>query len=341
LSGSGGFGRSFRFSPLGASVLPRTDVGTVSTAAAVGPDGRLLATSPAAGQVVLSDARSSRPVATLTGPVGFVEALAFSRDGTLVAAAGRASSVIWDVARHTIRQQLPYANRANSLTFSPRRDLLAIGLDSATIVLVDPTSGRRLASLPSNLGSIPTELSFSPDGSRLAVAGVGGVVQIVDVRSETPLLSFQDRGITYATRFAPHGHLLATGDDSGAVFLWDERTGRPVGPPLSAHSAVLRLAFSPDGTILATSNADGKLRLWDLASRRLIGAPLDGGGGTTLFLPDGSTLVGVARDGTGMAWPVDAAAWKAQACRVARRDLTPDEWQTYLPARPYRSVCGA
>jgi WD40 repeat protein len=248
--------------------------------------------------------------------------------------------VLWDVARRRVTRRLPFARRANSLAFSPRGSLLAIGLDAALTILCDPSTGRRLASLPANLGSTVTEVSFSQDGALLAVAGVGGVVTIWDVRRRTPLLRFQDRGITYATQFAPNGGLLASGDDSGQVFLWDERTGRPVGQPLNAHTAVLRLAFSPDGSMLATSNGDGKLRLWDVASRRLIGAPLDGGGGTTFFLPDGRTLVGVARDGARVLWPVDPAAWKARACRVARRDLTHDEWHAFLPGRQYRPSCG-
>lgn len=319
-------------------MLPRMQLSS-STAAASNPNGRRLATSPAPNQIALFDPRTGRLRARLRGPAGFIEAIAFSSDGRLVAAAGRRQTVLWDVARRRVVRQFPYAVGGNSIAFSPDGHLLAIGLDSATTVLYDVPTGRRLALIPSNLGSTITDVSFSPDGTRLAVAGIGGVVNIVEVNTRTPVLTFQDRGITYATRFAPRAAVLATGDDSGQVFFWNARTGRPIGAPLNTHSPVLKLAFSPDGTLLATSNGDDKLRLWDVASRTLIGAPLDGGGGTTFFLPGGGTLVGVAPDGTGVFWPVDTHSWEARACQVARRNLSRSEWLAFIPGHRYRAIC--
>ena len=88
--------------------------------------------------------------------------------------------------RPRVVRQFPYAVGGNSIAFSPDGHLLAIGLDSATTVLYDVPTGRRLALIPSNLGSTITDVSFSPDGTRLAVAGIGGVVNIVEVNTRTP-----------------------------------------------------------------------------------------------------------------------------------------------------------
>jgi WD40 repeat protein len=86
---------------------------------------------------------------------------------------------------------------------------------------------------------------------------------------------------------------------------------------------------------------DGKLRLWDVATRTLLGAPLPGSdtGGSVHFFPDGKRVLGIFRSGTGIVWSVDPAAWKAKACRVANRSLTPTEWTEFLGRRSYRNVC--
>jgi hypothetical protein len=38
-------------------------------------------------------------------------------------------------------------------------------------------------------------------------------------------------------------------------------------------------------------------------------------------------------------WNVSITAWKARACRAAGRNLTWEEWQRYLPGRPYEQTC--
>jgi hypothetical protein len=78
-----------------------------------------------------------------------------------------------------------------------------------------------------------------------------------------------------------------------------------------------------------------------LRTRKLIGEPFPGSntGGSVHFFPDGKHVLGVFSSGTGIVWNVDPAAWKAKACRVARRNLTQVEWTEFLGRRSYRSVC--
>jgi hypothetical protein len=44
-------------------------------------------------------------------------------------------------------------------------------------------------------------------------------------------------------------------------------------------------------------------------------------------------------EGEGFAWDVTLDGWERQACAVAGRDLTRDEWEEFLPERPYEPVC--
>ena len=78
------------------------------------------------------------------------------------------------------------------------------------------------------------------------------------------------------------------------------------------------------------------------ALRRTIGTPVTVEPGiyaSAVFSPDGSQLFAVTTRGQGLRLNVSPEAWKRHACVVAGRDLTADEWEDALPARPYQAVC--
>ena len=56
-----------------------------------------------------------------------------------------------------------------------------------TVEMWDPATGRRVAALEGNTGSVQ-DIAFSPDGSRLATGGVDGTVTIWDAASGEQLL---------------------------------------------------------------------------------------------------------------------------------------------------------
>jgi hypothetical protein len=73
-----------------------------------------------------------------------------------------------------------------------------------------------------------------------------------------------------------------------------------------------------------------------------------------VFAADNRTLYSVGGNGTALAWDLTGSrsvatilagtvdsdpALLTLACRLAGRDLTIDEWHTYLPDRPYQDVC--
>jgi WD40 repeat protein len=102
------------------------------------------------------------------------------------------------------------------------------------------------------------------------------------------------------------------------------------------------ISFSPDGSALATSGSDGTTALWDVRSGKQIGVPLTSppSPGVVAFAPTGHTLATVFQDGTVLLWDVAPASWLKRACAVAGRRLTQQEWQEFLPGRPYQPSCG-
>jgi hypothetical protein len=57
------------------------------------------------------------------------------------------------------------------------------------------------------------------------------------------------------------------------------------------------------------------------------------------FSLDDLRLFSLGYDGLTVEWDLRADNWKSMACRIANRNLTWQEWQLYLPGRPYELTC--
>ncbi len=130
------------------------------------------------------------------------------------------------------------------------------------------------------------------------------------------LTAARDRGILAILRghsdavesvtFSPDGRTLASASTDTTIRLWNARTHKQAGTPLTGHTgAVSNVTFSPDGRTLASASADTTIRLWDTRTHKQAGAPLTGHSsyitGVT-FSPDGRTLASASGDTTVRLW---------------------------------------
>jgi WD40 repeat protein/DNA-binding SARP family transcriptional activator len=338
-------GRPFRFAPhpadgIGPHAPPAHGA---ATAVAVSPDGSLFVTSPGPDRVTVWRADDESVVATLRGPCGNLDSLAFSHDGRLIAATGDASrTVVWDVRTRTIVRLLgPQGPMgASGVGFSSDDRLLATAGVDGYLRVYDLLSGRSVVRLKTT-GTLQ-DVDFSSDGKRIAAAGLHGDIVIWNLVSGALERTIRHKTGILSIRFSRDGKQIATGDFEGNVDFWDPATGSHVGRTLGGQNgAVLSVTFDPTGAEVMTTSTDGKLRLWNLASGKLVGAPLPGAdtGGWGTFFPDGRRVIAVFDSGVGVVWNVDPNAWKAQACAIAHRNLTRAEWRDLLPQRSYRRVC--
>src|SRR5262245_12495069 len=95
----------------------------------------------------------------------------------------------------------------------------------------DPPKGAErpmpVLTLPAH-GQVATCVHFSPDGMRLASAGLDNWINVWDVVAGKKLLTLADCiGTALCTvSFSPDGRRLAAWDRSPAVRVWDTETGK-------------------------------------------------------------------------------------------------------------------
>jgi WD40 repeat protein len=90
-----------------------------------------------------------------------------------------------------------------------------------------------------------------PDGDSLLVCGGDGRVLRYSRKTEKPVPGQADYSTEVRAAVKRDGRLLAIGDESGRVDLWDTATGKRTATVCESGPKVTRLAFGPDGRTLA------------------------------------------------------------------------------------------
>lgn len=295
--------------------------GPLPAGAPLGPRGALLVETPDA--VLVVDAASGLELLRIDAPSPWL----VSPDQAWLVAGADATTKLWSLRE---QREVAALGGAEQLSFDPRSKLLAWVVRQHEVEVLDlPTLARRslFRAPPSKdpdadqAASALQKLSFSPDGSVLALRSYDAKLRLIDVASgqlrlsadTTELLSFA------AVAFSADSRWCAWSGPKGLEAL-DLRNGRRVHARLAFR--VSALGFHPQGEEVAVGGERGQVVVYDLKTGRTrtlargsSGAYEETTGSFTSFVeytPDPSHLVyGVgagsvmvdAKNGAELRWP--------------------------------------
>lgn len=156
-----------------------------------------------------------------------------------------------------------------------------------------------------NMASVIDGIAVSADEKVLATTAAGGEVAVWSLHNEPQRWTQRVEARIYHHSWSPDGRWLATACKSGAVHVWNSKTGelRRVMPAYAreATSAV----FNADGSRLATSSYDGRIRLYAVPSFELLSTLELGGRAWRLnFSSDGAWVTAAAFNGHAAVWDI-------------------------------------
>ncbi|HOY56939.1 MAG TPA: protein kinase [Verrucomicrobiota bacterium] len=292
--------------------------------------------------------------------------VAFSSRGDRVAGATADGEVrLWAADTGRLLGIVRHGKRVMTLAFSPDDRVLATGGDDCHLSLWDAQTMQPTAS-PPPLNSALVAAAFARDRSCLiAVARQQGLVwdlartTAIERVAITPSTWFYGviapncgtvalpmpeaggvelwdvppkvrrgavGGLGVAAAFSPDGRLLATGELSGQIRIWDLGDLHEVATISTRAGGVGALAWSPDAKRLASGGHDAFVRLWQFPECELA-ATYRGHRGfvcSLAFAPDGRRLASASTDGT-------VRLWDAEHGPAPRENPLVRDWGLLLP----------
>ena len=302
-------------------------------AAAYSPAGNTLAMGGYRA-VWMLDAKTGRRTSALSGPAGMVTSLAYSPDGSLLAAAGgtpgksggiqvwnvRSSrlllsltgpmDVIYGLAFRPDGKQIAGCSYDHSVTLwtLPQTTASAVSASKASLPRLLPPTAR----LRDHTDAVYA-VAYSPDGTRLASAGGDRTVKVWDVPTGKRLYTLSDStGELYTVAFRPDGKQLAAAGVDKALRVWNLASdGATLSRSIFAHeAAVLRLLYTHNGRFLLSSGEDNAVKRWNadtLDEAKVYPRQSDWPQGLAVSPSDTAVAVG-CHDGSFQIYPLAAAS---------------------------------
>ncbi len=248
----------------------------------------------------------------LTGE-DFVDTIAFSPNGKLLACAVNTNFVIWNVAQRNPLWTHSLSARVETLAFAAGGKLLISGGGEQPKFRVwDVATGKQLPGLSPDHRGDAAKVAVTPQGNLLATLGGDNQLMLWDFSRRKLLDELPGEGSS-AAAFSNDGRLLAAGGLGSSIHVWEIAKGRQIALLHGHRDRVTALAFTPDDSGIVSGGADRTVRFWSLAARHQPAA-LKGQrdwASWTSFSPDGKLVAA-----SGMFPPFSTPVWEVGTGRL-------------------------
>ena len=357
--------------PIAGTPLGKLEHQEEDSPLALSPDARLLAVARDSAVTIQAAEEAKRVYATLLHPRDgnlspppeasqpFIQRAEFSPDGSHLATVTTDGTIrIWNTTTWTLDRTLRMEGAIENIQFSGNSHRLLVyasrrrperGKGVLRIIAVwEVETDTRLAELEltgnvSEPRGIKTAISKSGEYFSAALPAwndkapailllwtVAGSRQVGRITLPANILSLS---------FSPDESSLAAGLEDSTARLWDVRTTEEL-RSFTHEGRVRDVQFDPAGKYLVTASSDKTSRVWEVASGHEVAQMVqDDDLVAAQFSPDGKYVLNETIGAAISFWPWRTSDLVTEACRRLSRNLSVDEWRTYLPGEPYSKTC--
>jgi WD40 repeat protein/serine/threonine protein kinase len=315
LSGSSKFDRTVRLwdLPSGRSLYVLPHDGSIY-ALAFTRDGRRFVTG-CDNRVRIWETATGRLIRTWDSGTGWVDAVAFSPDDSLLATSSAETVRLWDAGTGALRAGFSGGGAA-ALAFHPRKASL-FGWDTRVVKEFDFERRYTLDEAREAVRAV----AASSDGRYIAAASADHTVRIYDSSAGRLVRSLTGHtGEVAAVAFSPDSLALASGSSDRTVRLWSVADGRLIRTMTGHTDRVNTLSFYPDGRQIASGSLDETVRVWNVATAAQVASmsaranpymPARANPCAIAVHPDGKTIAVLDE------WEKAVSIWNAETYRQA------------------------
>ncbi|MCY4625183.1 MAG: PQQ-binding-like beta-propeller repeat protein [Chloroflexi bacterium] len=298
------------------------DGGVLSVA--VHPDGSVFATAGQDGRVLIWDAAEGQVTRAIEVGSGWVENVAWSKDGQRLAASSSRRVHAYDKDGEEVWQSDSHPSTVSAIAWSRRGELATACYSRVTFLGAATGKARQTLEWQGSLVS----MVLSPDGDIVACGSQDNSVHFWrrSTGQDSEMWGYPAKPSALA--FDDSGTVLATGGGE-AVTVWSFRKKGPEGTRpgvLEFHEQpVSTLAFAPGAMRLASGGRDGAVVVWMLKVNgrgRPVGAEDLGAPVAQLYWrPDGRALAALDARGGVTVWSIEQAEGRIRLSRQARGEV--------------------